>query len=162
MAQATTDKGFNNALPMTPQRWYELLVSAGVTSKDLAQMRQVYMTGPTIFPPQSVDSFLIVLPPGHELLEDEWGQIEELFKRRKTMATYDILKGSTVVGHADVIEDSGQEHPSTLRIGSLVGTRACHQANIDYDLIVDSYDIDWDRLDDDRVLDEQPWGVEPR
>jgi hypothetical protein len=78
------------------------------------------------------------------------------------MATYDILKGSTVVGWADLIRDEGGEHPSTLRIGQLVGDRACKKANVDYDGIVNDCHVDWVRLDHDRVLDEQPWGVEPR
>lgn len=78
------------------------------------------------------------------------------------MATYDILKGSTVVGEADLIEDSGSEHKSTLRIGQLVGDRACRKAGVDYDIIVDQAHIDWVRLDHDRVLDQQPWGLEPQ
>lgn len=78
------------------------------------------------------------------------------------MATYDILKGSTVVGWAELVRDSGKEPPNTLRIGQLVGDRACKLSNVDYDAIVDDCHIDWTRLDHDRVLDEQSWGVEPR
>jgi hypothetical protein len=78
------------------------------------------------------------------------------------MVTYDILKGSTVVGTADLIEDAGGEHENTLRIGQLVGDRACRQASVNYDTIVDECHIDWLRLDHDRVLDEQPWGLEPQ
>jgi hypothetical protein len=76
--------------------------------------------------------------------------------------TYDILKGSTVVGWANLVRESEGEHPSTLRIGQLVGDRACKLSNVDYDAIVEDCHVDWTRLDHDRVLDEQPWGVEPR
>jgi hypothetical protein len=78
------------------------------------------------------------------------------------MATYNILKGLTVVGKVDLIKNSGNEHKSTLRIGQLVGNRACRRANINYNIIVDQCYVDWDRLDNDHVLDQQPWGLEPQ
>lgn len=78
------------------------------------------------------------------------------------MAQYDILKGSTVVGSVTTATNSGTEHPGTLIIASLVGTRACEKAKVKFDEVIEDYDVNWDRLDDDRVLDEQPWGLEPR
>jgi hypothetical protein len=158
--QATTDSPFT----MTPQRWYDLMVEVGITREDVEptwenhteRIVAAHLVGPTIIPPQERDDFLIILPPGFELPEDEWLEIEKLFGVER------ILKGSTVVGWVNLIRDDGDEHPNTLRIGQLVGTRACHKANVDYDGIVNDYNINWDRLDNDRVLDEQPWGVEPR
>lgn len=78
------------------------------------------------------------------------------------MPQYDILKGSTVVGSVTTTANSGNEHPGTLIIASIVGTRACGKAKVQFDEVVEHYDVNWDRLDDDRVLDEQPWGLEPR
>lgn len=78
------------------------------------------------------------------------------------MAQYDVLKGSTVVGHITIASASESEPEHVLRIGQLVGSNCCHRYGVDYDGIVDDYSVDWDRLDNDRVLDEQPWGLEPR
>lgn len=75
---------------------------------------------------------------------------------------YDILKGSTVVGSASLVDPDDQDHPNTLRIVQLVGAKACRDASVDYDLIVDDCHIDWTRLDHDRVLDSQMWALEPK
>lgn len=82
MAQATTDSTFT----MTPQLWYDLLVEAGVTREDMEptwenhteKIVATYLVGPTIIPPQQSDD-LIILPPGFDLTETEWLEIEKLF-----------------------------------------------------------------------------------
>lgn len=78
------------------------------------------------------------------------------------MVQYDVLKGSTVVGRVAISDDAEEMQLHTLRIDSLVGARACREAKVNGSYLVDDYEIDWDRLDNDPVLDDQPWGLEPQ
>jgi hypothetical protein len=83
MAQATTD----NTITMTPQKWYNLMIQAGITREDMEPTWEnhtekivvAHLVGPTIIPPQKRDDFLIILPPGFDLPMDEWLEVEKLF-----------------------------------------------------------------------------------
>lgn len=75
------------------------------------------------------------------------------------MRTFDILKGDTVVGWIEITDETSPE--GTLHVGNLLGTKACDAAGISWDDFVYDYGVDWDRLDNDRELDAQPWWLKP-
>ncbi len=77
----------DNTFAMTPQKWYDLMVEAGITREDVEPTLENHtekivaanITHPIIIPPQKREDFLIILPPGFDWPTDEWLEVEKLF-----------------------------------------------------------------------------------
>jgi len=72
---------------------------------------------------------------------------------------FNLLKGDTIIGWVEITDEAAPE--GTIRIGSLVGSRACEAAGVSWEDYVNDYWANWDRLDNDPALDAEPWGLTP-